>query len=261
LVVVGSLRIGGGAKTPVAALLAKQYAAEGKRVAILAHAVERKIPETIFQVHADSDWRLSSDEAVWLAQETGLPVWVTRDRWKAWHALDAMNAFDVIVSDDGLEDARLQSCRRILLDFGDSCRHWWHTVPVGRCRSLLLDHPGAEVWSVSGLESGANVEIGLSQIQNILGCDLGRRESVAICGIGDPSRFCQDLLAFGVNLVGFVALRDHSHDLEKKLSLLLDQGEAAIVITAKDWAKLPVTMARNPRIFQAKQAVRLGLRL
>lgn len=257
MVVVGCVRAGGGGKTPVAAQLAKQYAAQGLRVGILAHAVHARVVEPARRVNPDTSWKQSSDEAVWLAQTTGLPVWVTRDRWRAWHTIAQSHTLDLLVSDDGLEDPRLVTCRRILLDWGDPSRHWWNLLPVGRCRSLLQDHPGAEIWPCARRGVPGRVGFHISGVRNIRGESLVG-SAVVLCGIGDPERFLEDLRAFGVSLLHVQALSDHSAEISSELRRLLGEGVPAIIVTSKDWIRLDVVLRTDSRIFLAEQAVRLG---
>lgn len=257
MIVVGSLRVGGAGKTPVTAELARQYALQGLRVGILAHGVASKVPEGIRKVEAGSDWCHSSDEAVWLAKTTGVPVWVTRNRWKAWKQLEKRQDLDLVISDDGLEDPRLQTCRRIILDWGDPCTHFRHLVPLGKCRSFFKDHVGAEIWTVSTDENHAKVHFGISSIQNIQGEHLGKQAWV-LCGIGDPERFVRDLKMVGVGPLGQRFLPDHSSKVGDELQRLLSSQGHPVVMTRKDWMRLAPMLAENPRVFVAEQAVRLG---
>lgn len=257
MIVVGSLRVGGAGKTPVTAELARQYALQGLRVGILAHAVASKIPEGIRKVEPRSDWRHSSDEAVWLAKTTGVPVWVTRNRWKAWKQLEKRQDLDLVICDDGLEDPRLKTCRRIILDWGDPCTHLWHLVPLGKCRSFLKDHFGAELWDVSTSKNQARVHFGISSIQNFQGKPL-EEQAWSLCGIGDPARFVSDLKTVGVKLLGQRFLADHSSKVGDELQRLLSSQGHPVVMTRKDWMRLAPMLAENPRVFVAEQAVRLG---
>ncbi len=93
---VGGLRLGGSGKTPVAAALARHYAARGLRVALLAAdlAPTRSGRGALRRVDPACDPRHESDEALWLAQAAGLPVFAVRNRRQAWEALAAARRAD-----------------------------------------------------------------------------------------------------------------------------------------------------------------------
>ncbi|GEM_PF-1714319 len=135
LIVVGALRSGGSGKTSMTLELARELAARGLRPAILAYrlgsgpglasgqgsgsaASDRR--EDPSEVRTDSDWRASSEEAVLLRRESGVRVFVTRNRAAAWRRLHEARfqeggAFDILLSDDGFQDPRLRGALRLLL--------------------------------------------------------------------------------------------------------------------------------------------------
>ena len=125
LVVVGALRSGGSGKTSVVLALARELSGRGLRPAILAYrlgpgdARSNRTGDPL-EIREDGDWRETSEEAVLLRRESGLRVFVTRNRASAWRRLhedrfQADGAFDILLSDDGFQDPRLHGSLRLLL--------------------------------------------------------------------------------------------------------------------------------------------------
>ena len=66
----------------------------------------------------------------------------------------------------------------------------------------------------------------------------GRRALVA-CAIGNPGAFVADVRAAGAEVVGTVRRRDHhAFTADEVERLARDAGDADIVLTGKDWAKV-----------------------
>ena len=80
VIVVGNITVGGTGKTPVVAWLANALTAEGYRPGIVSRGYGGREQETPLQVSATTDPALAGDEPVMLAEITGVPVCVCRDR-------------------------------------------------------------------------------------------------------------------------------------------------------------------------------------
>lgn len=245
MIVVGSLRVGGGGKTPFAAKLAMEYAQQGLRVGLLCHAVHGRLNSTIRIVDPHGDWLETSDEAVWLAQNTKLPVWVTRNRWDAWHQLSQSGGLDLLISDDGLEDPRLAQCKRVILDYGEPASRLRDLIPLGKCRSLRQDHIGVEFL--------CEVPPPLATVQNSQG-QHASGAVIVLCGIGNPKRFVANLEELGLTIRQQVLLKDHSPQVVNSLKSLLATSSDPIVITEKDAIRIPAELLEFPRVFIARQA-------
>jgi tetraacyldisaccharide 4'-kinase len=114
---VGSLLAGGAGKTPYTAFLAEKLKAQGFKAGIIC--------------------KETGDENLWLAKK-GFEVF-HGNRLELCKALDGK--FDVLISDDGLEDRRLSHAFWICLSWGESANSLRDIVPAGNCRSLWRDHP------------------------------------------------------------------------------------------------------------------------
>ena len=244
LIVVGSFLAGGAGKTPFVAWLA-QFISAGKegdagengaapRIAILCH--ER-----------------AQDEAAMLRQKfAGMPqvrVIATSNRYKTAQEID--RDYDFIICDDGFEDTRLAGAITIRLDCAGTPQKIADLVPAGKHRSLPRDHEEPAVTLGQG-----DIRFRIGRIANAGNepCPAG---PVAICGIGDPERFRQDLASYGIEPAGFIARPDHDRRFEQTIMKFLAQG-ASLVMTEKDFARLPEKWRLHPNVFVAYQEIEVS---
>ncbi len=277
LVVVGSLRAGGAGKTPVALELARYLAASGKRVGILAYRIAGEKRATFEEVFPASDWRASSDEAVWLARESarfggrGGRVFVTRDRERAWDALSRTAEFDVLVSDDGWMDARLQGAFRIVLADRNERPGWGDLLPAGPYRRtaaslrdaefVLYREDAADAASHDMPEPEGNE--GWLHREVILPQGFDREEPHwVVCGIGNPRAFLDSLKRIGVRIAGSSPGPDHGlPDLQRAKRLADSCGSDRFLCTEKDFVKLEKHPDAPSGLFRAGERISLDHRL
>ncbi|MGE0803354.1 MAG: tetraacyldisaccharide 4'-kinase [Lautropia sp.] len=106
VVVVGNLVAGGAGKTPLVAAIATGLAARGWRPGLLARGY--RAGTTAALVDRDGDPATLGDEAVLLAEQTGLPLAVGADRGAALALLLTHHPDrDVVIADDGLQHTGL----------------------------------------------------------------------------------------------------------------------------------------------------------
>lgn len=236
LIVVGSFLAGGAGKTPFVAWLAQFISENGDapRIAILCH--DR-----------------AQDEAAMLRQKfAGMPqvhVIATPNRYRSAHEID--RDYDFIICDDGFEDSRLAGAITIRLDRAGTPQRIADLVPAGKNRSLPRDHEEPAVTLGQG-----DIRFRIGRIANACNepCPAG---PVAICGIGDPERFRQDLASYGIEPAGFIARPDHDRRFEQTIMKFLAQG-ASLVITEKDFARLPEKWRLHPNVFVAYQEIEVS---
>ena len=242
LIVVGSFLAGGAGKTPFVAWLAQfifENGAAGKegaapRIAILCH--DR-----------------AQDEAAMLRQKfASMPqvhVIATPNRYRSAHEID--RDYDFIICDDGFEDSRLSGAITIRLDRAGTPQRIADLVPAGKNRSLPRDHEEPAVTLGQG-----DIRFRIGRIANAGNepCPAG---PVAICGIGDPERFRQDLASYGIEPAGFIARPDHDRRFEQTIMKFLAQG-ASLVMTEKDFARLPEKWRLHPNVFVAYQEIEVS---
>jgi tetraacyldisaccharide 4'-kinase len=142
VVSLGSPMVGGTAKTPLAAWVARGLARRGRKVAIASRGYGRSGREPV-QVVSDGRFvRASADRAgdepmLLAAGAPGVPVLVGRDRGVV--ALRALSAFgaEVIVLDDGFQHHRLARDADLVLLDGASGFGNRHCLPRGPLREPL----------------------------------------------------------------------------------------------------------------------------
>lgn len=247
MVRIGACRVGGAGKTPATMALTWEHLKQGKRVAVLCHDVLGKCRNTCEKVPQDADAQNWGDEAVLLAQTLSVDVWISRNRWKSWLQISRTQNYDLLISDDGLEDPRLDQAQTLLLDWGDG-RTWQDLLPLGRCRSLVKDHPQARI-----LRVGEDIHWKCTTPRNFHGIELPQGSTIMVlCGIGDPQRFLNDLRIMGYQIHTSRLLKDHSTEITRILAQLLAQTEHPIVITTKDAVKCTLQQRENSRLYTSE---------
>lgn len=225
LFVIGSFRSGGAGKTPVTLWFAKELLEKGKTVAILCH--EKAFDEFNLLQNALPEGK----------------IFKTRNRHATALQLDGQ--FDYILCDDGFEDSRLTGATIIRLDWETPPTRYRDLLPLGKFRSLPSDHP-----EVTGLVipcTSANFP------QQKLKVPPGL-PTLAICGLGDPNRFFQDLKSQGIALAKTVARPDHDRKFPKFVQKYLTQGYQ-VILTEKDSARLPQDLLQDQNLHIAYQKV------
>jgi tetraacyldisaccharide 4'-kinase len=247
LIVVGSFLAGGAGKTPFVAWLA-QFINSQFTNAQVTSARAWQVPRIAILCH-----ERAQDEAAMLRQKfAGMPqvhVIATPNRYKTAQELD--RDYDFIICDDGFEDTRLAGAITIRLDRAGTPQRIADLVPAGKNRSLPRDHEEPAVTLGQG-----DIRFRIGRIANAGNepCPAG---PVAICGIGDPERFRQDLASYGIEPAGFIARPDHDRRFEQTIMKFLAQG-ASLVMTEKDFARLPEKWRLHPNVFVAYQEIEVS---
>lgn len=254
LLVIGSLRAGGAGKTAVTLELARLLRGEGLRVGILAYRVGRSREgdrAPLAEVFPDGDWRESSDEAVLLARESGARVFVTRDRERAWRGLALAGGFDILLSDDGIMDARLAGAFRAILAGTDENPSRTSLLPAGPYRLPASALARADLVLRAGRDFAREI---LPPPEP----EPGRAYWV-LCGLGNPEAFVRALEAAGIRVAGVSAGPDHGlPDLARAREDAARAGVDRFLCSAKDWIKLEGRPDRPASLLRVDEAVRLG---
>jgi tetraacyldisaccharide 4'-kinase len=283
LVVVGALRSGGSGKTSVTLQLARDLANRGIRPALLVYRLGGSSGEDLFEVEPDGDWRASSDEAVLLRRESGLRVFATRNRARAWRMLQAERfqaegAFDILLSDDGFQDPRLDGALRLLLQAPGERPGLFDLLPGGPFREtwkaasradLVLTGPlPSEVtWPVPGdslasrnpADSSASPAFSpVFRRRPILPAGYDpERPWIVYSALGDNGPFLRDLARLGVRPVAVITGRNHAAPPLKKLQAAAARHPGAgVLCTRKDFLKFAAHGA-HPPLFPVDQEMTL----
>jgi len=229
LIGVGSLLAGGAGKTPYTAFLAKEFKERGFKLAILC--------------------KNTGDENLWF-EKKGFEVF-TGNRFEMCKKLDGK--YDVLISDDGLEDRRLSHAFWVCLTWGEKAENLFDIIPFGNCRSLWRDHPEIACVKKCAMEWEENaktadlvfrMEIPKNYCGEIL---LINSDIIALAGIAHSHRFFEGLQK-KYSIIKKIKCRDHSKNIQKVAMQVLKLG-LPVVITEKDSVKLNL---RDKNIFVAE---------
>jgi tetraacyldisaccharide 4'-kinase/lipopolysaccharide heptosyltransferase II len=269
VVSVGNLTVGGTGKTPLVIFLARHLQEQGRRPAILSRGYggNRRGVTRVSDGH-----RLFhqppevGDEAYLLARSLpGVPVYTGADRHAAGLAAWQDLRPELFLLDDGFQHFRLhRDLDLVLLDaaapFGNGL-----LLPAGPLREPPSVLAAAQVLILTRFEPRhqANLQALRERFpdQTILTAALrpcgakrfpgggpeppealrGQR-LLAFAGLARPEVFTQTLKDLGVELAGFGVFPDHypyrDQDRQDLLQGATASGAAALVTTAKDWARL-----------------------
>ncbi len=248
VVVIGNVSVGGTGKTPLAIWLASELDRCGWHAGILIRGYGGSA-HTPQAVNADSDPAIVGDEAIVLAQATGLPVWCGADRAQSGRALLAAHPqVRVLICDDGLQHLALaRDCELALIDgkrgFGNG-----HLLPAGPLREPLARLDRVDAVIVHGtmppaqqssrwpqqftmqLETHALYNLKFPE-RRLAITQLHDQPLHAVAGIGHPERFFSQLRATGLQFIAH-PFPDHHPYRAEELNF-----PGTILMTAKDAVK------------------------
>jgi tetraacyldisaccharide 4'-kinase len=251
VIVVGNLTVGGTGKTPVAAWLARQLEARGRRVGVVLRGYggsHRGAPRIV--TPAD-DPRVTGDEALVHARRGVHTVVIGADRVAAARLASEQGA-EVIVCDDGLQHVRLARDYEIaVVDGTRGLGNRW-LLPAGPLRE-----PARELESVHAVvvtERGGEGHVDFSvrrpmllrarfELGDAVNLLTGERRPLAgfakvsnlhaIAGIGHPDAFFRALAGRGLGVTTH-ALPDHA---PLGADTLPFPADAIVLMTEKDAVK------------------------
>lgn len=204
VLVVGNLVAGGAGKTPLTIALARELARRGWSPGIVSrgHGRRGKAP---LRVQAGMSPALCGDEPLLIAERTGLPVFVDRDRLAAARAAVAAGC-DLVIADDGLQHLRL--ARDIEIEVIDGERRYGNglLLPAGPLREPAgrqVDFRVANGGTAGAGEVPMRLQAGAARAldgsgERPLSAFAGQRVH-AVAGIGHPQRFFAALRGAGLD--------------------------------------------------------------
>ncbi len=275
---VGGLSFGGAGKTPMVALLAREFAKRGERVAVLTRGYGGRSPEPLVVSDGETvigDPRLAGDEPLMLARALpGVIVVRDRNRLRAGRLAEERWRPTLFLLDDGFQHRRIGRDFDLIMLDADTIvgpRHLAQRLrePLRFATAadaiVILDGGTRRAEHAAELLRGTGVEapIFTASFRPVDCARLGSGEKfplerlermrlLAFCGIGAPGRFAATLAGLGVRPVGFTSFRDHypysADDLERLERLLKDAGGEAMITTEKDAQRLGFPAAAERRI-------------
>jgi tetraacyldisaccharide 4'-kinase len=240
VIVVGNLTAGGAGKTPLVAWLVQRLQQRGHGPAIVSRGYGGAEPARPHRVRDDDDPAFCGDEPLLLARDTGVPVWICRDRLAAARAAVDAGA-ELVVSDDGLQHYRLARDFEIVVIDSERGFGNGRCLPAGPLREpverlaevdfvvcngrgphcpgegLVMELDGDEALRLDGSER--------RPLSGFRGAPVH-----AVAGIGHPARFFRLLERQGLEVIPH-PLPDHG---EVPGELLAPRDELEVLLTAKD---------------------------
>jgi len=270
---IGNLAVGGRGKTPLVELTARILRDAGRTVAVLSRGYGGAFRGELLVVgdgtRVLADAEEAGDEPVMLARALpGVVVAVGRDRVRAGRALEAAAPGPrVFVLDDGFQHLRLaRDLDIVCVDAGDLRAR---PLPAGMLRERPSALARAHLVAVSGEDEedaraaadALSQRLGSARVVRVRRRPAGfvdRAGATAaaparaflLTGIARPERVAADLAAQGTAVTGHAAFADHhrfrAEEVETAWRQAEKSGADAVVTTAKDAVRLPVTASALP---------------
>ncbi|WP_082876925.1 tetraacyldisaccharide 4'-kinase [Hydrogenophaga crassostreae] len=257
VIVVGNVVVGGAGKTPTVLALVLHLQSKGWRPGVVSRGYGRQgtLP---LEVLPDTPASECGDEPALIRRQTGLPVFVARQRAQAARALLARHPeVNLIVCDDGLQHLALGRDLSIAVFDDRGVGNGW-LLPAGLLREpwpahegspfspdLVLHqtsqlHPAHQASATSlptffAQRSLAPVAVNALGEQQAL-TTLAHAQPTAVAGIARPDAFFNMLKAAGLKPRHTTALPDHADSA--LYGDLLKHHKGTLICTEKDAVKL-----------------------
>lgn len=268
---VGNLTTGGTGKTPLVAWIARLLQKQGIKPAILTRGYGRMRGPSLLAIDPtpgrSPDPRQVGDEPALLARILpGVPIVVSRDRWRAGRFAEERFEIGVHLLDDGFQYLRLaRNLDIVTLDTTQDMNDR-RILPAGRqrerCHALERAHivvltrtgqADARPLEARVRELNARAQLFHSRTKHcgylevasgrLLPADaLHGRRVMAFCGIGNPAAFFCDLTGRGLDVRAAETFRDHHVYSDSDMARLVDcarKADATLVTTEKDVMNIP----------------------
>ncbi len=252
VIVVGNIFVGGTGKTPFVIWLATSLRDAGFNPGVVArgYGTSRQQPLPVTKTSLP---QYAGDEPLLIAQRTGCPVMIGRDRVATGLALLANNPdTDVLISDDGLQHYAMHRDIEIMLFDERGTGNGW-MLPAGPLRESASRKCDFTVVNAADMSNGVSgvakmklagdiaenlkdrtQHIAISSLQTVFEGRLGHAPRIlAAAGIGNPQRFFSHLRAAGLQF-DELPLPDH---FDYKTSPFRNKDADIILITEKDAVK------------------------
>ena len=248
IVVVGNMVAGGGGKTPLIVHLCESLKLQGHRPAILAHGYGAAIAQASL-VLPDSNPLKFSDEAVMLAQQTNVPVYVAPTRLEAYALIKQNLAIDIVLCDDGLQHVQLPRAFEIacfdIRGVGNG-----KVLPAGPLREPIQCALSVDAIVTAATSPVAHAHVFQSRTislevrrvtdrndadgyPSLAQWAKGQKHIHAVAGIANPETFFAQLDAVGLEHTDH-PLRDHAWP---NAMLVSDLKAQCVLMTEKDAVK------------------------
>ena len=259
IVIVGNMVVGGGGKTPIIVHLCETLQALGLHPAVLAHGYGGNVKHAI-QVLPGADPSQFGDEAVMLAQQTQVPVYVAPTRLAAYALIkqeirEQKKRIDIVLCDDGLQHMQLPRAFEIVCFDARGVGNGL-VLPAGPLREPIANAQLTDAVVAAGPSPVAHhhifrVTTKTLQVRHVNGqgsdqslADWAKQQRGrihAVAGIANPRHFFDQLDAVGLAHTEH-ALADHAWPSQQIVRQLKDQ---CVLMTEKDAVKWRSVIQRD----------------
>lgn len=253
VIVVGNISVGGTGKTPLLITLLNSLKQAGYRPGVVSRGYGGKAPAYPLLVESNTLVDHSGDEPLMIARQSGCPVVVDPNRFRAARFLLAQTDCNVILSDDGLQHYRLPRDIELVVVDGQRGFGNGYLLPAGPLRESVRRLATVDSVLVNGELKSKNgwTEFGEKAVemrvvaQPLLRSISGkpsialrdwqytRRRVHAVAGIGNPQRFVDTLSCYGFQ-PELHAFPDHHQFVANDLCF---DDDRPVIMTAKDAVK------------------------
>jgi len=256
VICIGNFTVGGGGKTPLALALAELLIGNGHRPVFLTRGYGGQIkgPHLVDPVSDNAE--MVGDEPLLLAKVA--PVVVSADRPAGARFIERMQA-DIILMDDGFQNPTLyKDLSLVVVDKAQGIGNK-RVFPAGPLRAplafqlkrtdaLIIAGPACHA-ATGQIERDFTGEVFRTELVAIDGTNwLEGTQVRAVTGIARPEKFFASLQRLGANIVHKHEFPDHymfSEQDAKDLLLQDKTDKAVLIMTRKDWVRLPETGQRS----------------
>jgi tetraacyldisaccharide 4'-kinase len=267
---VGNVLLGGSGKTPFVIYLARLLQREGFNPAVVSRGYKGSNRQAYLVVSDGSSGEpaveasVCGDEPYLIAKQApGVPVIVGRQRICPVRASHELFHADLALLDDGFQHLPLARRLDIVLVNGSED----HMFPLGRLREPLAALKRADVVMLAGVDNVPDAakryveRAGVfrcrflaESLENVRGshpCSQLKGVEVLLCSaIAGPERFRKTSEELGWVVADHLVFRDHHSFTDSELRAMLElAGARPIVVTEKDWVKLPEWFRQTDRVF------------
>ena len=257
VVIVGNLSVGGNGKTPAVIWLVQELTKCGLNVGVISRGYGSKAKNYPLLVTPTSDPIEAGDEPVLIATRTQAPVCISPNRQQAIECLLQHTKCDVIISDDGLQNYKLQrDFELVIMDAKRGLGNGF-LLPAGPLRELPSRLKNVDIIITNGSENQYSDAVMTLKPQYAVNLVTKAQrplnefsQATAIAGIGNPPRFFTMLQQHGIQLIETQAFQDHQSfspelfaKFDKNRPLLMTEKDAVKCMTFAEeyWWYVPVT--------------------
>lgn len=280
---IGNIHCGGSGKTPLVLELARRFSSRRPVILLRGYGGSLSGVGALVDPQKTRAFESYGDEAVLLAQRSGVPVLVGRDRKRNVQKVLEERLGETILLDDGFQHVKLGRHLEIVVIQAGKSLEALHCLPLGELRDPICalnlataivlnvgpgDDLNGERWRELLRSAAPNVPTFLMRQEGAdfydgeQKCNVEGSKWGAFCGVGHPEGFRKHLQPFQ-NVVFARAFRDHQTYGHSEVQWLIEEagkrGWKGWITTEKDYVKLlgPWAQDTGSGVVFSGQALRL----